>query len=495
MRLKLNPLRENIRDKRLIVVDDSIVRGTTQHQLVRMLREAGAREVHLRITSPPVRWSCFYGIDTGDRSELIAHNLELDHIREYLNADSLAYLVARAAGRGHRGARRRVLRRLLHRQLPGRGAADPAQARAGGQRDADRRPDRAAGARRHHRLMGETYSGAGVDIAAGEAAVDRIKGIVRSTYRPEVLGDIGGFGGLVTLPEGYRQPVLVSSTDGVGTKAMVATAAGRFDTIGIDLVAMCVDDVVCQGAEPLFFLDYISVGALDPDQVEALVSGVAEGCRQAGCALVGGEMAEHPGAMAPGEFDLVGFVVGVAERDRILTGAAARAGDVLVGLPSPGLRSNGYSLARRVLFERAGMALDDELFAGHSVADELLRPSVIYAPAVRRLLGDVDVRAVAHITGGGIVGNLPRVLPPGVDAVLERSAWEVPRVFAEIQRLGDVSDDEMARVFNLGLGMVVVVPPEDVGRALGVLRDAGHAATEVGRLAASAGEGREVRLR
>ena len=343
--------------------------------------------------------------------------------------------------------------------------------------------------------MGETYRAAGVDIAAGEAAVDRIRGVVRSTYRPEVLGDIGGFGGLVTVPEGYRRPVLVSSTDGVGTKAMVATAARRFDTIGIDLVAMCVDDVVCQGAEPLFFLDYISVGALDPQQVEGLVSGVAEGCRQAGCALVGGEMAEHPGAMAPGEFDLVGFVVGVAERDRILTGTAARAGDVLVGLPSPGLRSNGYSLARRVLFERAGLTLDDELFAGHSVADELLRPSVIYAPAVLRLLGDVDVRAVAHITGGGIVGNLPRVLPPGVDADLERSGWDVPRVFTEIQRLGDVSDDEMARVFNLGLGMVVVVPPEDVGRALGVLRDAGHAAAEVGRLVAAADEGREVRLR
>jgi phosphoribosylformylglycinamidine cyclo-ligase len=343
--------------------------------------------------------------------------------------------------------------------------------------------------------MGETYSGAGVDIAAGETAVDRIKGMVRSTFRPEVLGDIGGFGGLVTLPQGYRQPVLVSSTDGVGTKAMVATASGRFDTIGIDLVAMCVDDVVCQGAEPLFFLDYISVGTLDPDQIEALVSGVAEGCRQAGCALVGGEMAEHPGAMAPGEFDLVGFVVGVAERDRILTGAAARVGDVLVGLPSPGLRSNGYSLARRVLFERAGLAVDDELFAGQSVADELLRPSVIYAPAVRRLLAEVDVRAVAHITGGGIVGNLPRVLPPGVDAEVERSAWTVPQVFAEIQRLGDVTDAEMARVFNLGLGMVAVVPLEDAGRALGVLRDAGHDAVEVGRLVASTGEGREVRLR
>jgi phosphoribosylformylglycinamidine cyclo-ligase len=281
---------------------------------------------------------------------------------------------------------------------------------------------------------------------------------------------------------------------------MVARAAGRYDTIGIDLVAMCVDDIVCQGAEPLFFLDYISVGALDPDQIDALVTGVVEGCRLAGCALVGGEMAEHPGALDPGEFDLVGFVVGVVERDRILTGATARPGDVLVGLPSPGLRSNGYSLARRVLLDRAGLGLDDELFAGHTVGDELLRPSVIYAPAVARLLGDVDVRAVAHITGGGLVGNLPRVLPGGVDAELERTAWEVPRVFAEIQRLGEVADDEMARVFNLGLGMVVVVPADDAARALSVLRAAGHAAVEVGRLVEARGDaggagGREVRLR
>jgi len=342
--------------------------------------------------------------------------------------------------------------------------------------------------------VGETYRDAGVDIAAGAAAVDRIKDAVRSTYRPEVVGDIGGFGGIVGLPAGYRDPVLVSSTDGVGTKAMVARAAGRYDTIGIDLVAMCVDDIVCQGAAPLFFLDYISVGRLDPELVEALVAGVAEGCRQAGCALVGGEMAEHPGAMDPGEFDLVGFVVGVAERDRLLTGDRARAGDVLVGLPSPGLRSNGYSLARKVLFERAGLALDDELFGGRTVADELLEPSVIYAPAVGGLLGDVDVRAVAHITGGGIVGNMPRVLPPGVDAHLERSAWEVPRVFTEIQRLGGIDDAEMARVFNLGLGMVAVVPAADAGRTLALLRDAGHAAVEVGRLTAATGEGREVHL-
>ncbi|HEY7071281.1 MAG TPA: phosphoribosylformylglycinamidine cyclo-ligase [Acidimicrobiales bacterium] len=345
-------------------------------------------------------------------------------------------------------------------------------------------------------MTGETYRAAGVDIAAGEAAVERIKAKVRSTYRPEVLGDIGGFGGLIGLPAGFREPILVSSTDGVGTKAMVARAAGRYDTIGIDLVAMCVDDIVCQGAAPLFFLDYISVGVLDPDQIDALVTGVVEGCRQAGCALVGGEMAEHPGAMEPGEFDLVGFAVGVVERDRILTGAEARPGDVVLGLPSPGLRSNGYSLARRVLFDRAGLGLDDELFEGHTVADELLAPSVIYAPAVTRLLGDVDVRALAHITGGGLVGNVPRVLPPGVDAELDRSSWEVPRVFSEIQRLGGIGDDEMARVFNLGVGMVAVVPASDVSRALALLGDSGLAAAEIGRLieAEPGGSGRTVQI-
>ena len=322
----------------------------------------------------------------------------------------------------------------------------------------------------------------------------RIKDKVRSTYRSEVLGDIGGFGGLVEVPAGYRQPVLVSSTDGVGTKAMVARAAGRLDTIGIDLVAMCVDDITCLGAEPLFFLDYISVGALDPDQIDALVSGVVEGCRRAGCALVGGEMAEHPGALEPGEFDLVGFVVGVVERDRVLTGDRARAGDVLIGLPSPGLRSNGYSLARRVLFELAGLALEDELFPGHSVVDELLRPSVIYAPALRELFGDVDVRAVAHITGGGLVGNVPRVLPEA-----STPSWIVrrgrcgcsPRSSATVRW-----PTRKARAFNLGLGMVVVVPPGDAGRTLALLRGAGHAAAEVGRLVPRRlrGAGREVHL-
>jgi phosphoribosylformylglycinamidine cyclo-ligase len=327
-----------------------------------------------------------------------------------------------------------------------------------------------------------TYADAGVDIRAGEEAVERIKRHVRSTFRAEVIGDIGGFGGLFAMPTGYRHPVLVNSTDGVGTKALVARATGRYTTIGVDLVAMCVDDLVCQGAEPLFFLDYIAVGHLDPDHIEQLVEGMAAGCRQAGCALIGGEMAEHPGAMDEGDFDLVGFAVGVVERDRIITGQQVRPGDVLIGLPSPGLRSNGYSLARKVLLELGGRSLDDPAWGGasHTLADELLSPSVIYAPAVGALVRGVEVRAIAHITGGGLPGNLARVLPDDCDAVLRRQTWEIPPIFGEIQRLGRVDDDEMASVFNLGIGMVVAVRPADAFRALDLLRRQGHRAAEIG---------------
>ena len=338
---------------------------------------------------------------------------------------------------------------------------------------------------------GFTYADAGVDISAGEAAVERIKEKVRSTFRPEVIGDIGGFGGLFAFEAArYRQPVLVGSTDGVGTKALIAQATGRFTTIGTDLVAMCVDDLVCQGAEPLFMLDYIAVGKLDPDHIEQLVEGVADGCRQAGCALLGGEMAEHPGAMDPGEFDLVGSAIGVVERDRIITGAHVRPGDVLIGLPSPGLRSNGYSLARKVLLEVADLPLDGPAYDGarHSLADELLEPSVIYAPAIAALLRAADVRAVAHITGGGLVGNMSRVLPDDCDAVLERRNWEMPRIFGEIQNRGKVADAEMARTFNLGIGMVVVVPGRDAFKAMDVLRGAGHRASQIGEI--TGGEGR-----
>lgn len=332
---------------------------------------------------------------------------------------------------------------------------------------------------------GETYAGAGVDIAAGAAAVEAIKGLVAGTDRPGVVGGIGGFGGVFDLAAaGHVGSLLVSSTDGVGTKAMVAAAAGSYDTIGIDLVAMCVDDLVCVGAEPLFLLDYISVGRLDPAMAEALVAGVAEGCRQAGCALVGGEMAEHPGAMADGEFDLVGFAVGAVDRDAVLGADRVGAGDVLVGLYSPGLRSNGYSLARRLLFEVAERGLDDPAWDGAatSVVDELLRPSVIYTPAVLALARELEIHAVAHITGGGIPGNLDRVLPPTLDAVVDTAAWTPPAIFGELARIGAVAPDEMARTFNMGIGMIAVVAAAAADDSLAVLHAHGHQPVVVGEV-------------
>ena len=345
------------------------------------------------------------------------------------------------------------------------------------------------------REPGLTYAAAGVSIDAADAAVEAMRDLVASTQdRPGVLGGIGGFGGLFALPAGYREPVLVSSTDGVGTKLAVAMATGRFETIGIDLVAMCVDDLVCCGAEPLFFLDYQLLGQVDPDQVRAVMTGIADGCRQAGCAIVGGELAEHPGLLAPGELDLAGFAVGIVERDAVVDGPArCRAGDVLLGLPSPGLRSNGYSLARRALLEAAGRALDGPAWDGaaHTLADELLRPSVVYTPAVLAAVRAVGVHAVAHITGGGLPGNLPRVLPPDLDAVVDLGAWERPRIFGEVQAAGRVSDEEMLRVFNLGLGMVLAVGEGDVDAATDALRAAGQVPAVVGRLEAGR---RQVRV-
>ncbi len=298
---------------------------------------------------------------------------------------------------------------------------------------------------------------------------------------------IGGFGGQFPLDIArFRQPVLVASTDGVGTKLVVARDTGRYNTVGIDLVAMCVDDLVCVGAEPMFVLDYIATGKVDPDQVGAVVAGVHEGCRQAGCVLIGGETAEHAGVMARDDLDLAGFAVGVVEQGTQLGPERVQAGDVVVGLASPGLRSNGYTLARHVLLERAGLDLGDPAWEGaaHSVADELLRPSVIYTPAVlalRRALG-AALHACAHITGGGIVGNLPRALPPDLGAVLVRSAWEQPRVFAEIQRLGGVAEDEMDQVFNRGIGMALVVDAGAAESALAVLEGAEQTGAVIGEV-------------
>jgi len=325
---------------------------------------------------------------------------------------------------------------------------------------------------------GATYAGAGVDIAAGDAAVERMKGLVAG---------IGGFGARFPLDmTRYTNPVLVSSTDGVGTKLMVAQATGRYGTVGIDLVAMCVDDLVCLGAEPLFMLDYIATGKVDPDHIETVVAGVHEGCRLAGCVLIGGETAEHPGAMAPDDLDIAGFAVGAVEQGSELGPERVHAGDVILGIPSPGLRSNGYTLARHVLLERAGRGLGEPAWDGatHTLADELLQPSVIYTPAVlavRAALAEGDgLHACAHITGGGVVGNLPRVLPEGLGADLDRSAWVEPRIFGEIQRLGAIEEAEMDRVFNRGVGMALVVDAQVVNAALAALAGAGLPSTVIG---------------
>jgi phosphoribosylformylglycinamidine cyclo-ligase len=315
--------------------------------------------------------------------------------------------------------------------------------------------------------------------------VRRIAPLAKATHRPEVLGGIGAFAGFVRIPTGYREPVLVSSTDGVGTKLKVAFMANRHDTVGIDLVAMGVNDLLVHGAEPLYFLDYIGIGKLDPARVEALVRGIAEGCRRAGCALVGGETAELPDLYALGEYDLAGFAVGVVERERILDGAAVKPGDVVLGLASSGLHSNGYSLARRIVFHVLGLRVDAILpGTGRTVADELLEPTRIYAAAVRAALVVGGVTAMANITGGGLIGNVPRVLPEGCRAVLRRGSWRVPPVFETLRQAGGVSEPEMLRTFNLGVGYVVIVRAADAARVTLALEAAGESATAIGEIVA-----------
>jgi phosphoribosylformylglycinamidine cyclo-ligase len=324
-----------------------------------------------------------------------------------------------------------------------------------------------------------SYRDAGVDIDAGDELVERIKPHVRRTFRPEVIGDLGGFGGLFAVPRGYDEPVLVSGTDGVGTKLKVAFATGRHDTIGIDLVAMCVNDIAVSGAQPLFFLDYFASGKLDVAVGEAVVQGIAEGCRQAGCALIGGETAELPGMYADGEYDLAGFAVGIVERKRIVDGARIRPGDVVVGVASSGLHSNGYSLARKLLsVERH--------------ADMLLTPTRIYVPAIRAALAAGDVKGMAHITGGGLVENPPRLFPEGSDGLvmrLDERRWPELEVFATLAAAG-VSRAEMRRTFNCGLGLVAVAAPADAERVRAGFESVGERAFVIGEIIAAKGAAR-----
>ncbi|WP_437528664.1 phosphoribosylformylglycinamidine cyclo-ligase [Sorangium sp. So ce726] len=333
--------------------------------------------------------------------------------------------------------------------------------------------------------MSVTYREAGVDIDAGDALVERIKRLAKPTRIPEVLADVGGFAGLCALPGGLSEPVLVSGTDGVGTKLKVAFATGVHDTVGIDLVAMCVNDVLTVGARPLFFLDYFATGKLDVDVGEAVVRGIAEGCKQAGCALIGGETAELPGMYADGEYDLAGFAVGVVERSRILDGKRIAAGDAVIGVASSGLHSNGFSLARRVLEKEMGLKMSDRVAElGGTVGETLLTPTRIYARAITALLaacGDA-VRGLSHITGGGLPGNLPRVLPEGLGARLDLRSYQRPAVFQVLQRGGPVEEAEMRRTFNLGVGLIAVVEKGAADRAIEAFAKSGEQAWVLGEV-------------
>jgi phosphoribosylformylglycinamidine cyclo-ligase len=327
---------------------------------------------------------------------------------------------------------------------------------------------------------GLTYRDAGVDIDAGDELVERIKPHVKRTLRPEVLAGVGGFGALVGLPQRYREPVLVSGTDGVGTKLRLAIDTGRHDDIGIDLVAMCVNDVAVQGAEPLFFLDYYATSRLDVDVAERVVAGIARGCTLAGCALVGGETAEMPGMYHPGDYDLAGFSVGVVERAAIIDGAKVAAGDVILGLASSGAHSNGYSLIRK-LVERAG-ATPDTTLDGRPLFDRLLAPTRIYVKAMLALAATVPVHGFAHITGGGLTDNIPRVLPTGLQAQLDRGSWPRDPLFGWMQSVGAIADEEMYRTFNCGIGMIAVVPAIAAGSALACLEANGETAMRIGTI-------------
>lgn len=331
---------------------------------------------------------------------------------------------------------------------------------------------------------GVTYKSAGVDIDAGNKFVDLIRPLVRKTFRLEVITDIGGFGGLFSFKaKKYRDPVLVASTDGVGTKLKVAFMVGKHDTVGIDLVAMCVNDIVVQGAEPLFLLDYLATGKLSLEVSTQIIKGVARGCVEAGCALIGGETAEMPSFYKKGEYDLAGFTVGVVDRDRVIDGSSITVGDQLIGLGSSGLHSNGYSLARQVLFGRMGLKTTDRVEGlARTVGEEMLVPTRIYVKTVLRLLKEFHPHGLAHITGGGFTDNIPRIIPPGCKAVLRKNTWPVPRIFRVIQEGGNISEPEMLRTFNNGIGMVLAVPQREAKRIILRLKSLKEKAYPIGEI-------------
>ncbi|MFZ7164258.1 phosphoribosylformylglycinamidine cyclo-ligase [Avibacterium avium] len=334
-----------------------------------------------------------------------------------------------------------------------------------------------------------SYKDAGVDINAGNALVEKIKADVKRTTRPEVIGGLGGFGALCALPSKYKEPILVSGTDGVGTKLRLAIDLNKHDTIGIDLVAMCVNDLVVQGAEPLFFLDYYATGKLDVDVAANVIKGIANGCEQAGCALVGGETAEMPGMYHQGDYDLAGFCVGVVEKSEIIDGSQVKVGDALIALGSSGAHSNGYSLIRKVI-ERSGIDPASAELDGKPFADQVLAPTKIYVKSILQLIKHVPVHAISHLTGGGFWENIPRVLPHNVKAVIDESSWQWPAIFNWLQEQGNIDRYEMYRTFNCGVGMIIALPQDQVETALALLQQAGENAWQIGRIE-SVSEGEE----
>ena len=510
IRLKLNPLREVIHGQRLVVVDDSIVRGNTQRALVRMLREAGAAEVHVRISSPPVRWPCFYGIDFATRAELIATGLNAEEVGRSIGADSLGYISLAGDGLGDRPALGPAVHRVLHGRLPDRAAAGRADRRhPDGSAPARRRRARDPG-RRRRRLDGAgaavsatgptpaiTYASAGVDTEAGDRAVELMKDAVRATHGPQVLGGVGGFAGLydASALTAFRRPLLATSTDGVGTKVAIAQAMDVHDTIGFDLVGMVVDDIVVVGAQPLVMTDYIACGRVVPERIAAIVRGIAAACAETGTALVGGETAEHPGLLGPDEYDVAGAATGVVEADDLLGPDRVREGDVVLAMASSGLHSNGYSLVRRVI-EVAGWELDRDVpELGGTLGAELLTPTRLYTRPCLDLARTpgAGVHAFSHVTGGGLAANLARVLPESLVATVERGSWQVPPIFDLVRRLGQVAWSDLEATLNLGVGMVAVVAADGADAALARLARSGVPAWVLGEVGSDDGAGDVVR--
>lgn len=336
-----------------------------------------------------------------------------------------------------------------------------------------------------------SYKDAGVDIDAGNELVDRIKSVVKETKRPEVMGGLGGFGALCAIPEKYKQPILVSGTDGVGTKLRLAMDLNRHESIGIDLVAMCVNDLIVQGAEPLFFLDYYATGKLNVDVATTVVTGIAEGCKQSGCALVGGETAEMPGMYHGDDYDLAGFCVGVVEKSEMIDGSKVQDGDALIALASSGAHSNGYSLVRKII-EVSGVNPTTEQLDGKPLADHLLAPTKIYVKSVLDLISKIDVHAIAHITGGGFWENIPRVLPDNTQAVIDESSWQWPAIFNWLQQAGNVSRHEMYRTFNCGVGLIIALPKQLAEQAINLLNQHGEQAWLLGEIKHSSSTERVV---